>query len=99
MAPPLYDDAAIYADTEVPTYTSQLAKDLSTFLKYVAEPYHDNRKQWMAKFLIVGGLLLPTFYYLKRHKWTVMNSRKIVYQKPTQKPYGPSWDAHSKKSN
>lgn len=32
--------------------------------------------------LMLGGLLLPLLFYLKRHKWSVLKSRKMVYKPP-----------------
>ena len=31
---------------------------------------------------MMGGLLLPLVYYMKRHKWSVLKSRKMVYRPP-----------------
>ncbi|KAH0617306.1 hypothetical protein JD844_015343 [Phrynosoma platyrhinos] len=32
--------------------------------------------------LLIGSLLVPLTYYLKRHKWSVLKSRKIAYRPP-----------------
>lgn len=32
--------------------------------------------------LLIGGLLVPLIYYLKRHKWSVLKSRKMAYRPP-----------------
>jgi ubiquinol-cytochrome c reductase cytochrome c1 subunit len=57
MAPPLYNEIIEYSDG-TPATLSQLAKDVSTFLKWAAEPEHDVRRQMLLK---VRFLL---------HRWT-----------------------------
>ncbi|NWV18163.1 CY1 protein, partial [Origma solitaria] len=32
--------------------------------------------------LLLSGLLVPLLYYMKRHKWSVLKSRKMVYRPP-----------------
>uniref|UniRef100_A0A8B9Q6K3 Cytochrome c n=1 Tax=Apteryx owenii TaxID=8824 RepID=A0A8B9Q6K3_APTOW len=32
--------------------------------------------------LMIGGLLASLFYYMKRHKWSVLKSRKMIYRPP-----------------
>lgn len=47
MAQVLYNDTIQY-DDGTPATASQLAKDVATFLKWCAEPEHDERKRlWM----------------------------------------------------
>lgn len=48
MAQALYNEAIEYADG-TPATASQLAKDVSAFLKWSAEPEHDTRKLWTIK--------------------------------------------------
>ncbi|NXD74668.1 CY1 protein, partial [Eolophus roseicapillus] len=65
-----------------PATMSQIAKDVCTFLRWAAEPEHDHRKRMGLKMLMISGLLISLLYYLKRHKWSVLKSRKIVYRPP-----------------
>ncbi|CAM9131655.1 unnamed protein product [Bubo scandiacus] len=65
-----------------PATMSQIAKDVCTFLRWAAEPEHDQRKRMGLKMLMVSGLLLPLIYYMKRHKWSVLKSRKMIYRPP-----------------
>ncbi|XP_062987328.1 cytochrome c1, heme protein, mitochondrial [Elgaria multicarinata webbii] len=81
MAPPIYNEIIEYEDG-TPATMSQLAKDVCTFLRWAAEPEHDQRKQTALKMLVTVAILTPLFFYLKRHKWSVLKSRKIAYRPP-----------------
>jgi len=78
MAPPIYNEIVEYADG-TPATQSQVAKDVCTFLTWAASPEHDLRKRFAIKALMIFSLLLGTSYYLKRHKWSILKSRKLVY--------------------
>ncbi|KAJ9592845.1 hypothetical protein L9F63_015488 [Diploptera punctata] len=79
MAQALYNETIEYADG-TPASASQLAKDVSTFLKWAAEPEHDTRKLMLIKCLFIFTLLASVTYYFKRHKWTVIKSRKLAFR-------------------
>ncbi|CAH3042442.1 unnamed protein product [Pocillopora meandrina] len=79
MAPALYNEIIEYEDG-TPATVSQLAKDVCTFLKWAAEPEHDDRKRMGMKAMTILGFLTFASYYYKRHKWSVLKSRKIVYR-------------------
>lgn len=81
MAPPIYNEVLEY-DDGTPATMSQVAKDVCTFLRWAAEPEHDDRKRMGLKVLLGGALLIPLIYYIKRHKWSVLKSRKIAYRPP-----------------
>jgi hypothetical protein len=51
-----------------------MAKDVSTFLSWAAEPEHDERKKIGIKAVILFSTLT---IYVKRFKWTVIKNRKI----------------------
>jgi len=85
MAPPIYNEIIEY-DDGTPATQSQLAKDVSTFLTWAASPEHDLRKKTAIKALTMLAILSGFTYYIKRSKWSVLKSRKIVY---TPKNYGP----------
>lgn len=78
MAQVLYNEVIEYEDG-TPATQSQLAKDVSTFLKWTSEPEHDVRKSLIIKVLGIMGFLTVISYYIKRHKWSVLKSRKIFY--------------------
>lgn len=63
-----------------PASASQLAKDVSTFLRWTSEPEHDDRKRMIIKAFGMFTLLLALTYYIKRHKWSALKSRKIVFK-------------------
>ncbi|KAG5838964.1 hypothetical protein ANANG_G00229340 [Anguilla anguilla] len=81
MAPPIYNEVLEY-DDGTPATMSQVAKDVCTFLRWAAEPEHDQRKRMGLKLLLGAGILFPLVYYMKRHRWSVLKSRKIAYRPP-----------------
>jgi ubiquinol-cytochrome c reductase cytochrome c1 subunit len=54
-----------------------LAKDVTTFLSWAAEPEHDERKKYGIKAVIIFSALTLISLYVKRFKWTVLKNRKI----------------------
>lgn len=60
-----------------PATTSQMAKDVVTFLNWAAEPEHDERKKAGLKAVILFSALTAISLYVKRFKWSVIKSRKI----------------------
>lgn len=62
-----------------PASAAQIAKDVATFLKWTAEPEHDDRKRMLIKCVGILSILTVLAYYIKRHKWSAMKSRKIVF--------------------
>jgi ubiquinol-cytochrome c reductase cytochrome c1 subunit len=78
MAPPLYNEIIEYEDG-TPATQSQLAKDVCTYLVWAASPEHDMRKKMAIKALGMFTILMGTSYYLKRHKWSMIKSRKIIF--------------------
>jgi len=83
MAQALYNEIIEYEDG-TPATQSQLAKDVTTFLKWTAEPEHDTRKQMIIKTVMIFSVLIGISYYMKRHKWSVIKSRKLMYRPKDQ---------------
>lgn len=81
MAQSLYNETIEYSDG-TPASASQLAKDVATFLKWSAEPEHDDRKRMLIKAIGMFSLLLSIAFYVKRHKWSSLKTRKIMYVPP-----------------
>lgn len=77
----LFDDLVEYEDG-TPATTSQMAKDVTTFLNWAAEPEHDERKRLGAKALVITTALYFFSVMVKKFKWTPIKHRKIVYHPP-----------------
>lgn len=69
--------SSLLACIGTPATTSQMAKDVVTFLNWAAEPEHDERKQYGLKAVILFSALTAISLYVKRFKWTAIKSRKI----------------------
>ncbi|SPO31115.1 probable CYT1 - cytochrome c1, heme protein [Ustilago trichophora] len=82
MARVLYDGLVDY-DDGTPATTSQMAKDVVTFLHFCAEPEHDTRKKMGMQAVIILSSLTALSIWVKRFKWAGIKSRKIVYNPPT----------------
>jgi ubiquinol-cytochrome c reductase cytochrome c1 subunit len=81
MARVLYDGLVEYEDG-TPASTSQMAKDVTEFLNWAAEPEMDDRKRMGMKVLVVTSVLFALSVWVKRYKWAWLKSRKIVYDPP-----------------
>ena len=81
MAQALYNDTIQY-DDGTPATASQLGKDVATFLKWTAEPEHDERKRIGIKVMLVLSTMLVSAWYYKRHVWSSIKSRKILFRGP-----------------
>jgi len=78
MAQALFDDMVEYEDgTEASI--SQMAKDVSTFLCWTAEPEHDERKRLGWKVLFFTSLMIIPTLYWKRFKWAVVHTRQVRF--------------------
>ncbi|KAH7890723.1 cytochrome c1, component of the mitochondrial respiratory chain [Phlebopus sp. FC_14] len=82
MARVLFDGLVEY-DDGTPATTSQMAKDVVTFLNWAAEPEHDERKRLGLKAVILFSILFAISIQVKRSKWSVIKNRKIFYKPPT----------------
>ena len=60
-----------------PATTSQMAKDVVTFLNWAAEPEHDERKKMGLQAVIILSTLTALSLYMKRFRWTVIKNRKL----------------------
>lgn len=59
-----------------------MAKDVSTFLNWAAEPEHDDRKKIGLQAVIIFSVLTTLALYTKRFKWTPLKNRKICELSP-----------------
>ena len=85
----LFDDLVEYEDG-TPATTSQMAKDVTTFLNWASEPEHDDRKKWGLKALIVLSSLYFLSVWVKKFKWQPVKNRKIKFNPPKK------WAVHIK---
>ena len=81
MARVLYDGIVDYEDG-TPASTSQMAKDVTEFLNWAAEPEMDDRKRMGMKVLVVTTVMFAMSVWIKRYKWAWLKSRKIAYDPP-----------------
>jgi len=81
MPQPLFEGMVDYEDgTEASV--SQMAKDVTTFLTWVAEPeFNERKKMGLQALLVLGLAAIPTLYF-KRLKWSVLKSRVVRFTKP-----------------
>ncbi|WP_193367417.1 cytochrome c1 [Pelagibius marinus] len=68
MAPPLFEDGVSYADG-TPATVEQMAKDVSHFLMWTAEPKLEDRKGMGIKVLIFLVVFTGVLYAAKRKIW------------------------------
>ncbi|KAI5804210.1 cytochrome C1 family-domain-containing protein [Peziza echinospora] len=81
MARVLYDGLVEY-DDGTPATTSQMAKDVTQFLNWAAEPEMDERKKMGVKALMISAVLAAISIWVKRYRWAPIKTRKLVYNPP-----------------
>lgn len=80
MTQALFADMVEYEDgTEASI--SQMAKDVTTFLCWTAEPEHDERKKLGWKALLMVGLMVVPALYWKRLKFSAVKTRQVKFNK------------------
>ncbi|CAG0885362.1 unnamed protein product, partial [Cyprideis torosa] len=85
MAKALYNEIIEYEDG-TPATTSQLAKDVSTYLAWSSQVEHDARKRMLVKVVVVGFAMWAFWWWYKRFKWSTVKSRKLIYQPVSKRP-------------
>jgi len=78
MAPPLSDGQVEYED-DTPATVSQMAKDVTTFLKWSSYPEHDERQKAGFKWLPALAVAFLFAGYHKRLQWSSLKNRKVRY--------------------
>ncbi|EKX42144.1 hypothetical protein GUITHDRAFT_164178 [Guillardia theta CCMP2712] len=78
MPPPIYDGGVEYEDGTEAT-ASQMAKDVTTFLAWAAEPEADERKKMGLKFIAGLALCGAAAGWYKRFLWSIYKSRRISF--------------------
>ncbi|PWN41695.1 hypothetical protein IE81DRAFT_324324 [Ceraceosorus guamensis] len=82
MARVLYDGLVEYEDG-TPATTTQMAKDVVTFLNWSSEPEHDERKRMGAQAVTILTVLFAMSIWVKRFKWAGIKNRKLHYTPPS----------------
>ncbi|CDZ98504.1 ubiquinol-cytochrome c reductase cytochrome c1 subunit [Phaffia rhodozyma] len=77
----LYDGLIEYEDG-TPATTSQMAKDVTTFLSWAAEPELDERHKLGLQASVILSAMWALSIWIKRYKWAPIKSRKILYNPP-----------------
>ncbi|MGB1547457.1 MAG: cytochrome c1, partial [Alphaproteobacteria bacterium] len=72
MPQPLYEDGVEYEDG-TPASVEQMAKDVTTFLAWTAEPELEERKSLGIKVLLFVILLTAMLYAVKRRVWSKLH--------------------------
>lgn len=62
--------------------SSQMAKDVTSFLAWAASPEHDDRKLMGAKAMGICFALAGLTYYIYRHRWAPIRNMYLVYKPP-----------------
>lgn len=81
MARVLYDGLVEY-DDGTPATTSQMAKDVVSFLHWAAEPELDDRKKMGFQAVTILTILFGMSIWVKKFKWAPIKTRKILYNPP-----------------
>jgi len=76
--PKMLADGGVEYDDGTPATESQMAKDVTTFLAWAAEPEHDERKLMGVKWIFVLSLVLMQAVYYKRLRFAPLKSRKVI---------------------
>lgn len=79
MPSPIIDDGQVEYPDGTPATKSQMAKDISTFLTWCAEPEHDVRKKSGFKWIIALSFAAICTGYYKRFRWSIFKTRQISY--------------------
>lgn len=79
MAQALWNDLIQYEDN-TPATISQMAKDVTTFLSWCADPKRDTRERLLIKAALILFPATLIAYYVKRFKWSTIKARKIAYK-------------------
>jgi len=83
MGQMLYNEVIEY-DDGTPATQTQLAKDVTTFLRWTSDPHLDTKQLYCFRVVLASLIFIPLMWYQKRRYFTMVKSRKIAY-KPSPK--------------
>jgi len=69
-------------DDGTPATVSQMAKDVTTFLSWAAEPTQDERKRWGIKAMIALAVIAAPWLYYKKYVWAPTKTRVVTFVPP-----------------
>eukprot|EP00742_Colponemidia_sp_Colp-10_P000390 GILJ01000427.1.p1 GENE.GILJ01000427.1~~GILJ01000427.1.p1 ORF type:complete len:332 (+),score=43.85 GILJ01000427.1:85-996(+) len=80
------NDGQVEYDDGTPASTSQMAKDVTVFLNWAAEPEQDERKLMGLKFMFAfaAAAVITTFY--KRFRWSTYKTQQMSFKNPLKNP-------------
>jgi len=78
MGPPLNHEALEYEDGVIAT-ESQMAKDVTAFLCFASQPYHDERKRIGVASLGLFAIAAAAQGWRKRFRWGPMKAQRLTY--------------------
>lgn len=76
--PKMLIDGGVEYEDGTPATESQMAKDVTTFLAWAAEPEMDERKLMGIKWILGISLVLLQAIYYKRWRWSPIKSRRVI---------------------
>jgi len=91
MPQQLFDEGVEFEDG-TPATMSQQAKDVTTFLVWSSDIFHDTRKLWVLKLAVMTPVFALFIVYWKRHLGTFLHSRKNAFlQLKGRRPPKSTW--------
>ncbi|XP_020299674.1 cytochrome c1, heme protein, mitochondrial-like [Pseudomyrmex gracilis] len=75
----MLSDGMVEYDDCTPSTTSQMAKDLVSFLSWTSSQNHDERKRMFIRAMGILIILLVSVTHYTRYTWSYMRSRQIAY--------------------
>ena len=77
--PKQLEDGGVEYEDGTPATESQMAKDVTVFLNWAAEPEMDDRKRMGFKWVVGMGLVVAASGWYKRFRWSTYKGRNISY--------------------
>ena len=64
-----------------------MAKDMVHCLAWCSDPNHDENQKMALKGILVLSVLVASTFYLKRHTWSYIKTKKVIYKPPKFREY------------
>jgi len=81
MPPPIYNEVLEFSDG-TPATKSQVAKDVACFLRFAAEPWHDERKQLGMKTMIYLSIITVAWGLVARKGHSTNQQTRVQFLQP-----------------